>query len=210
VVLTIPLLVRGEILSVGSPMSDPILPHVVDYSITSSYQRIDQPATLRILTPTGGINNHTRFLYLLPVQSGTPSTFNYYAPYGDGMTVAHQLQLNDTYNLVVVAPSFNEPIPTFQQSTGPDPWYGDHPSNRWIRQESYFVNDIVPLVDSLYPTRNKQRLLLGYSKSGWGALNLILRHPDVFDAAASWDAPLMLNTVVPRSYSGEDIVFGSN
>ena len=35
------------------------------------------------------------------------------------------------------------------------------------------------------------RLLLGFSKSGWGAFSLILRHPDLFRAAAAWDAPLM-------------------
>jgi S-formylglutathione hydrolase FrmB len=32
---------------------------------------------------------------------------------------------------------------------------------------------------------------LGFSKSGFGAFSLLLRHPDVFGAAAAWDAPLM-------------------
>ncbi|MCA9269370.1 MAG: hypothetical protein KDA41_12905, partial [Planctomycetales bacterium] len=35
------------------------------------------------------------------------------------------------------------------------------------------------------------RLLVGFSKSGWGAWSLLLRHPDTFQAAAAWDAPLM-------------------
>ena len=34
-----------------------------------------------------------------------------------------------------------------------------------------------------------QRWLIGFSKSGNGALSLILRHPHVFSAAAAWDAP---------------------
>ena len=33
-------------------------------------------------------------------------------------------------------------------------------------------------------------LLLGFSKSGWGAWSLLLRHPEVFGRAAAWDAPL--------------------
>jgi hypothetical protein len=31
--------------------------------------------------------------------------------------------------------------------------------------------------------------LLGFSKSGNGALTPLLRHPHVFSAAAAWDAP---------------------
>ena len=52
---------------------------------------------------------------------------------------------------------------------------------------------VVPFIESQYPTTGtaEGRLLLGYSKSGWGALSLILRNPDVFGYAASWDAPLM-------------------
>jgi hypothetical protein len=35
--------------------------------------------------------------------------------------------------------------------------------------------------------------LIGFSKSGWGAFTLILRHPDLFQAAAAFDAPLMMD-----------------
>ena len=35
------------------------------------------------------------------------------------------------------------------------------------------------------------RLLLGFSKSGWGAFSLLLRYPERFGKAAAWDAPLM-------------------
>jgi enterochelin esterase-like enzyme len=37
------------------------------------------------------------------------------------------------------------------------------------------------------------RLLLGFSKSGWGAWSLLLRHPKMFSRAAAWDAPLMMD-----------------
>ena len=40
-----------------------------------------------------------------------------------------------------------------------------------------------------------ERWLVGFSKSGFGALTLIFRHPDVFDAAAAWDAPAELTSL---------------
>jgi S-formylglutathione hydrolase FrmB len=55
------------------------------------------------------------------------------------------------------------------------------------------LKDVVPLIDRTYPTLAKPegRLLLGFSKSGWGAFSLLLRHPETFGKAAAWDAPLM-------------------
>ena len=47
---------------------------------------------------------------------------------------------------------------------------------------------------------------IGFSKSGWGAFSLLLRHPEVFGRAAAWDAPLMLEQ--PNRY-GMGAVFGS-
>jgi hypothetical protein len=34
------------------------------------------------------------------------------------------------------------------------------------------------------------RLLIGFSKSGWGAFSLIMTYPEFFGYAASWDAPM--------------------
>jgi enterochelin esterase-like enzyme len=53
---------------------------------------------------------------------------------------------------------------------------------------------VVPFIERTYPVRAEAggRLLLGFSKSGWGAFSLLLRHPGVFSKAAAWDAPLML------------------
>ncbi|HEY3787861.1 MAG TPA: alpha/beta hydrolase-fold protein [Urbifossiella sp.] len=51
----------------------------------------------------------------------------------------------------------------------------------------------VPFIDKTYPVRAEAggRLLLGFSKSGWGAYSLRMRHPDLFGKAAAWDAPLI-------------------
>ena len=50
-----------------------------------------------------------------------------------------------------------------------------------------------PAIEKRYPAVCKKdgRLLVGFSKSGWGAFSLLLRHPDMFGKAAAWDAPLM-------------------
>lgn len=191
----------AETFSASAAAADPQLSGVVDYSINSSYQLPGASNVLRILTPQAGVNRSTRFLYVLPVQSGLPSSSNYNPGYGDGISVAQRLQLADRYNLVVVAPSFNQ--------TGPDPWYANSQSNPALRQESYITDHVVPFVDSLFPQAQDARLLLGYSKSGWGALNLIFRHPDMFDAAAIWDAPLMM-TSMPATYPGATPVLGAD
>ena len=73
------------------------------------------------------------------------------------------------------------------------PWYADHPSDPEVRQESYFLKVVVPFVEQRVPgpADRDGRLLVGFSKSGWGAYSLLLRHPDHFGKAAAWDAPLM-------------------
>ena len=48
-----------------------------------------------------------------------------------------------------------------------------------------------------------KRLLLGFSKSGWGAFSLLLRHPDMFAKAVAWDAPLAMDR--PGQYGSGDI-----
>jgi enterochelin esterase-like enzyme len=63
--------------------------------------------------------------------------------------------------------------------------------------------------DVLAQYRPAGQLLLGFSKSGWGAYSLLLRNPEVFGRAAAWDAPLM--TDAPGRYgSGEAFVTPEN
>jgi len=74
------------------------------------------------------------------------------------------------------------------------PWYADHPARPELRQESHFLKVVVPFVEKHYPAspRAEDRLLLGFSKSGFGAWSLLLRHPEMFGRAVAWDAPLMM------------------
>jgi hypothetical protein len=116
-----------------------------------------------------------RLLYVLPVE---PIDGDYC---GDALAEVRRLDLHNRYGLICVKPTFSHP-----------PWYADHPTDRAIQQETYFLREIVPFVDENYApsTEPPLRLLLGFSKSGWGALSLLLRHPDLFARAAAFDAPL--------------------
>ncbi len=117
-----------------------------------------------------------RILFVLPVEPGVRTRW------GDPVRAARAAEAADRFGFVVVLPTF---------STWP--WYCDHPTKRDLRQESYVLEVLVPLVARLYPHEAKRRALLGFSKSGWGAFSLLLRHPDAFGAAAAWDAPMMMN-----------------
>lgn len=130
-------------------------------------------------------------VYLLPVEAKDESR------YGDGLKEAQKLDLPNKLKAIVVAPTFSHL-----------PWYADHPTDLEIRQETYFVKVVVPFVEKMYPARSEAggRLLLGFSKSGWGAYSLLLRNPDLFGRAAAWDAPLAMDR--PGLY-GSGPIFGT-
>ena len=105
--------------------------------------------------------------------------------------------LHNKFQAVFVAPSFSHL-----------PWYADHPTRAEIRQETYFLKVVLPFIEKSYPVQADAggRLLVGFSKSGWGAFSLLLRHPDLFGKAAGWDAPLMMAR--PNNFGMGDI-FGT-
>ena len=115
-------------------------------------------------------------LFVLPVEASDGKR------YGNGLLEIMKADLHNKHGLICVAPTFSHL-----------PWFADHPTHKTIRQETYLLKVVVPFIDQHYPTLGSPhgRLLLGFSKSGWGAFTLLLRHPDVFGKAAAWDAPLM-------------------
>jgi len=127
-------------------------------------------------------------LYVLPVEAGDGRRW------GDAMQEIRRHDLSNRHRLVCVYATFSDL-----------PWYADHPQQATIRQESYFLRVVVPLVERRYPVRRDlaSRLLVGFSKSGWGAFSLLLRHPDTFGRAAAWDAPLAMSA--PNRYGMEQI-----
>jgi hypothetical protein len=133
---------------------------------------------LRVLPPSNpapGVAHN--FIYALPVEGGLGTTF------GDGLDTIQSLNLQNQYNLTVIEPTF-----------GIDPWYADNPLASTSQEDTFMANDLQPWVTAnLATSGTEQHWLIGFSKSGIGGQTLILRHPDKFTLAASWDFPADMN-----------------
>jgi hypothetical protein len=152
------------------------------YWVDSGHQQ--GPNAIEILLPDDfDTQRPYHVLYVLPVEPGIGGR------YGDGLQEVRRTNAHNRFGLICVQPAFD----TW-------PWYADHATDATRRHESYIMEAVVPLVEERYPTlgASEGRLLLGFSKSGWGACTLLLRHPDLFGYAVSWDAPLMLDDWVPE------------
>ena len=160
---------------------------ILTYTVTSEYLKGENP--VQILLPKK-LEEGARYpvLYILPVTPGPVSE------YGSGILEAWKLDVANQYGLICVYPSFDS-----------CPWYADHPWDSQVRQESYLLKVVLPLVESKTPAlaEPRGRLLIGFSKSGWGAFSLLLRHPELFGRAAAWDAPLMQPT--PDRFNMADV-----
>ena len=59
-----------------------------------------------------------------------------------------------------------------------------------INYETFCPTILPQWVDSHFSTTGDEKnLLIGFSKSGYGDVDLLLKHPDVFSAAAAFDFP---------------------
>ena len=134
---------------------------------------------LRVLAPSNpapGVPHN--FLYVLPVEAGLGTT------YGDGLETLRALNAQNQYNLTIIEPSF-----------AIEPWYADNPNDATAQYETFMTKDLVPWVTkNLALTGHEQDWLIGFSKSGIGGEDLILKHPDLFTLAASWDFPADMST----------------
>jgi hypothetical protein len=149
------------------------------YQLATNVLRILEPAKL---PPP----NERTILIVLPVEAGLGSSW------GDPLEDIRKLGLHDKHGLLVVMPTLTDV-----------PWYADHPKSPGMRQESFIAKAVVPAIDKLYPSDKPRRLLLGFSKSGFGAMSLLLRYPELFAGAAVWDAPLMKDA--PDNYGMETV-----
>ena len=160
---------------------------VLTHEVQSEYQL--GKTQVRVLLPDKLEKDHRYpIVYVLPVEAGRENR------YGDGLAEVRIHDLQNKFKAVFVAPTFSHL-----------PWFADHPTKKDIRQESYLLKVVLPFVEKTYPVEaeSKGRYLLGFSKSGWGAFSLLLRHPDEFHKAAAWDAPLMMDK--PGQYGSGDI-----
>jgi S-formylglutathione hydrolase FrmB len=147
---------------------------ILRHTVASPFQ--GRETTIQVLLPSPTTTDAVyRTVYLLPVDDGKSQ------PWGDPMVEVLDRGLHNSCQLMFVQPTFSH-----------TPWYADHPSDPRIRQESYLLKVVIPYIENRYPTlrSSRGRLLLGFSKSGWGAYSLLLRHSHLFSKAAAWDAPL--------------------
>ena len=149
-------------------------PAIITKLIDSPYQ--PEAVPIEVLLPDS-LDPERRYpvLYILPVAPGTTSRW------GSGIQEVAKAGIANRYGVICVAPAF-----------AATPWFADHPSDPALRQESHFIKAVIPWVETNYPAARERagRLLLGFSKSGYGAVMLLLRHPALFERAVAWDAPL--------------------
>lgn len=160
------------------------------HTVQSPYQPGNRTVRVRLPDPLQP-GERCVALYILPVEPAGGQTW------GNPLVEVRRFDLANRYRLICVYPDFTQL-----------PWYADHPHQDAIRQESHFLKVVVPLVDRNYPVipGAEGRWLVGFSKSGYGAFTLLLRHPDRFGRAAAWDAPLLVER--PDRYGMEEI-FGT-
>jgi hypothetical protein len=157
------------------------------------------PQILRVLPPTHpapGVAHN--FLFVLPVEAGLGDV------YGDGLKTLQALDAEDQYNVTIIEPSFDY-----------QPWYANSSTNA-NQYETFMTRELVPWVmANLETTGTEKNWLIGFSKSGYGAQDLILKYPTLFALAASWDFPADMSSydqygVSPSENYGTEANFASN
>ena len=132
------------------------------------------PQILRVLRPTNpaaGVAHN--FLFALPVEAGLGTTF------GDGMATMEAANAQNQDNLTIIEPSF-----------ATESWYANNPNDPNLQYETFMTSELQPWVKAnLATTGTEQSWLIGFSKSGIGGQDLLLKHPDLFTLAATWDFP---------------------
>jgi len=149
----------------------------ISYTVSSRFQRSEN--TIRVLLPSNyQATQKYKVVYVLPVEPGAAAQF------GDGISTVRSLGLQNSNNVIFVAPTFTNM-----------PWYADNIGDSTIWQETYFRDVVVPFIETQYSTvaGKEGRLLLGFSKSGYGAVSMLLRNPDTFGRAVAWDSPINIS-----------------
>jgi S-formylglutathione hydrolase FrmB len=91
--------------------------------------------------------------------------------------VLEQLFASGVKPFVVVAPNG-------ESGSRPDTEWADSVDGK-VKLESYIVNHLVPAVEGRHRRDRAHRAVAGFSMGGFGAMNLGLRHPDLFGQIVS-------------------------
>ena len=133
----------------------------------------------------------------------------YSGNYGSWLKDAPQLQSRaDQYQVMLVCPD-----------GGYGSWYFDSPINDSIKYETFITKELLPYIDTNFPTSaNKDhRAITGLSMGGHGGLFLGMRHTNLFGNAGSvcggvdirpfpnsWDIKKSLGTIIEYSQNWTD------
>lgn len=135
-------------------------------SVAAKY--IPGPAKAVVITPRGEVGQRFPTVYILNGYTGSYKDWT--------CTTEPRLgELADRYGMIFVMPD------------GRDSWYWDSPAQPGMQMESFITKELVPYIDSKYPTKAdaSQRAITGLSMGGHGALWLATRHPDIWRNAGS-------------------------
>ena len=89
--------------------------------------------------------------------------------HGDGLSELLKHDSQNRFRTIMVAPDFPDNMP----------WFVDHASDPKRRHETYMMKVVLPFVDSVLKIKRPQRDLIGFSKSGYGAVRLLRRRDTV-------------------------------
>ncbi|MBT2439937.1 hypothetical protein J7E93_07340 [Streptomyces sp. ISL-36] len=124
-----------------------------------------------------------RVVLALPVETGEGHK------YGHSLAEIGRLPAHLRDGTVFAAPTFSD-----------SPWLVNHATRADCQQEDHLVRVVVPTVLAMLGTQARPPVhLLGFSKGGFAALNLLTRHPDLFAVASVWDASLLSDRSPTRS-----------
>ncbi len=106
-------------------------------------------------------------------------------------------QLADKYGCIIVCPD-----------GGYTTLYFDNPLDSNSRFETYFIQELMPFVESRYPTRNdrRYRALSGLSMGGFGSFFLASRHTGLFSSAGSMSGVLDLKPFAAPVLAGKTTI----
>ena len=178
ILITLSLLIIGPMMSSFAEVVQVTPDGFHLYKLPSPHQA--RETSLRVLLPDDfDPGKSYKVLYVLPVHED--GLFRH----GDGLVEVKKYNYHNTHQLICVAPAFTT-----------KPWFADHDLNPQKQDESHFLKTVIPFVDANYPTQASSdgRLLIGFSKSGWGSIALILRNPELFGKAAGWDIGIRVDT----------------
>lgn len=131
------------------------------------------PFAVRVLAPDNPSTDYPHsFLFALPVEGGLAQS-----GHGSGLDQLQQLGVQNQYDATIVEPIF--PV---------DSRYADNPTDATMDFETFTGTLLPAWVDgNLATTGSEKNLLVGFSKSSYGAFDLLFKHASVFDTAAVWD-----------------------